>query len=185
MNHPLKQTPQDRFKVLDQPYPSPHKCVGCGVDHNMDGTRQFIDTTYELDFYGVVLLCSTCFLEIANALKYISPEQWEGIVKSSTDSLIDNERLKEENESLRLAIRTLASSSYSEPAVVLNVVADEIAPENSGALEGSTPDGVSPSPDSNEPDVSEGLPDVRRTPAAKPKPSKRDDSVNEFAELGL
>lgn len=173
--------PTSKFKVVDQPYALPSKCAFCGIGHNEDGRRVFIDTTLDLDWYGVVYICSTCFIEVAEALGFISPEAWEKIVKDSTDSLIENERVKGENEGLRIAVGVLSNhrcynADNSESAQSGEGETGKAASPISGDIvESGKPEGS----DNAEPDNGEGLPDVRGNAAddsaepGKPASAKR------------
>lgn len=173
----LSLDPTSKFKIVDQPYALPSKCAFCGIGHNEDGKRVFIDTTLDLDWYGVVYICSTCFIQVAQALGFIAPEAWEKVVESSTNSLIENEQLKGENEGLRVAVSALSNHRCFRPLSGGDPGdhsgASE-APELSGdTLEGGKPTGS----DAPEPDDGKGLPDVRGNAADDPaehgKPARK------------
>lgn len=173
----LSLDPTSKFKIVDQPYALPSKCAFCGIGHNEDGRRVFIDTTLDLDWYGVVYICSTCFIQVAQALGFIAPEAWEKVVESSTNSLIENEQLKGENEGLRTAVSVLSNHRcYNMPAQHGKGEAREGAPPVPGdSVEGGKPQ----SSDNAESDDGKGLPDVRGDAAGdsaesgKPADSKR------------
>ncbi len=65
-----------RFNVLTHSQLiAPGKCAGWGGYRETD---HYIDFGLELDFYGVVYLClEVCFIEVANQLGFLSPNQAE------------------------------------------------------------------------------------------------------------
>jgi hypothetical protein len=171
-----------RFKVLDQPYALPSKCAFCSLGHNQDGKVSFIDTTLDLDFYGVVYICSNCLTEIAKSLGFIPPEGWQKIVEDSTNSLIENDRLRAENNGLRDAVNILTghrcvSVQPSNPDIV-KVIAE------ANRIIDRTPKGVeSAEPESDALSSEPGLSDVRGTAKLKPAKSsttKPDDGSDIF-----
>lgn len=166
-----------RFHVLDQPYAAPSKCAFCSLGHSQDGTVQFIDTTLDLDYYGVVYICSNCLTEISRSLGYIPPAMWEEIVKSSTDTLIENERLQAENDGLRSAVNILTGHRCVDTKPPLRVVT--VKPEDAESSDGIAEGIESGKSESSSPSSEQGLSDVRGTsksgksddkPVRSPKP---------------
>lgn len=174
-----------RFKVLDQPYSLPSKCAFCSLGHNQNGTVSFIDTTLDLDFYGVVYICSTCLTEIAASLGYISPDAWEKIVEDSTNSLIRCERLQAENDGLRNAVNILTGHHCSDaPVPSPDILKDEGFTTDEGLISGALKGVESAEPEPNASSSESGLSDVRGP--AKPKPSKsavKSDSGTDIFDL--
>lgn len=175
-----------RFKVLDQPMASPSKCAFCGLGHNQDGTVQFIDTTLDLDFFGVVYICSVCLTEISAALGYLHPDAWEKVVDDSTSTLIENERLMAENDALRDMVANLVTHRCYR-----NSSAPPVSETSSGVkldeVSNGAPKGIKPSESKSDPSSSQsGLSNVRRVTESKPvkrlsEPSKpNDDPLAEF-----
>ena len=173
-----------RFKVLNQPYALPSKCAFCSLGHNQDGKVSFIDTTLDLDFYGVVYICSTCLTEIAKSLGYISESEW-GVLKYSYYQIHDeNDRLAAENVGLRDAVNILTGHRCSSaPVFNSDILKDEGFTTDeglvSGAVKGIEPDKSEPNAPSSEP----GLSDVRgpaKPKSAKPSTIKPDDGSDIF-----
>lgn len=171
-----------RFKVLNQPYALPSKCAFCSLGHNQDGKVSFIDTTLDLDFYGVVYICSNCLTEIAKSLGFIPPEGWQKIVEDSTNSLIENDRLRAENNGLRDAVNILTGhhcvSVQPSGSDAVKIIAE------ANRIIDRTPKGGEPA--EPEPDAlssESGLSDVRGTAKLKPAKSpaiKSDDGSDIF-----
>lgn len=89
---------QSRFKILDYPHALPCKCVVCGSGGG-DG-RKFVDFGFDLDYYGVVYFCTTCFTEPLNIQGWLSPPQVETI---KAEMSLQETRLSEmEYENVRL-----------------------------------------------------------------------------------
>lgn len=158
-----------RFHVLDQPYSAPSKCAFCGLGHNNDGEVRFIDTTLDLDFYGVVYICSNCLNEIAESLGYISNDKWIGL-KYEREAIHDeNEIVRAENDGLRSALNILTGHRCSDPRPARENK-EEPSLNNEGSSSG-TAEGIEPG--KSEPDTSSsepGLSDVRGTSEPKSIP---------------
>lgn len=62
-----------RYRVVeDGAYAAPGTCLLCGRHGNSD-ERGMVDTQKDMDYYGVVYLCSFCVLEIAEQYGAASP----------------------------------------------------------------------------------------------------------------
>lgn len=178
-----------RFRILDQPYSLPSKCSFCGIGHNEDGKRQFIDTGLDLDWYGVVYICSTCFIEIAQTLGFLSPQQYTHVADAGIEAEVENRGLKVENDALRTALNLL-----SDHRCFRSLRPDDgNVGEGTGKaseLSGDTLEGGKPeSSDNVEPDDGEGLSDVRGNAAGdsaesgKPVSAKRRSGGSILDEL--
>ena len=170
-----------RFHVLDQPYAAPSKCAFCGLGHSNEGKVSFIDTTLDLDFYGVVYICSTCLTEISSSLGYIGKEAWGDIKRALDDKLNMIDILKAENDGLRDAVNILTGhrcvSTKLDNSDAVKVIAE------ANRIIDRTPEGIESGESESDAPISEpGLSDVRGT--AKPKPAKpvkpSDDPLAEF-----
>lgn len=175
---------QSRFQVLENPPSAPSKCAFCGIGHNDDGRRLFIDTSLDLDFYGVVYMCSTCLNEIAESLGYISNDKWDGLKLKLDHTQMENNELKGENEGLRTAIISLSNHRcYQSTLPESFSLEDEGRPEDdrstSPAITGLEPK----EPKSDEPNSEPRLSDVRGP--SKPKPSKSTNTNDPLAEFDL
>ena len=63
-----------RYRVVeDGAYVAPGTCLTCGRDGGSD-ERGMTDTTKDLDFVGVVYICSYCVLEMAEGYGAASPQ---------------------------------------------------------------------------------------------------------------
>lgn len=178
------RTPESsKFKVLDQPYSLPSKCSFCGIGHNEDGKRQFIDTMLELDYYGVVYICSTCFIEIAKALGFLSPQQYTRVADAGIAAELQNRELKVENDGLRNAIAILSSHRCLGPTSLSHVVNEQGEGEDDSIPPGSLETGESEGSDNAKPDDGERLSDVRGDAKPDgPKPAKRTTYLDDLLE---
>lgn len=92
----------DRIQVLEVPVALPAKCGICGFAGS-DG-RTYVDFGLDVDWYGVVYFCSTCFQTAGNALGYCSPAQTLEL-KIQVEGLLDkSQRVEAENARLRAAL---------------------------------------------------------------------------------
>jgi len=60
----LEMLNMSKYRILDIPDKKQAKCANCGSVKN-DG-RKYVDFGLEVDWYGIVYLCSLCMLDIAN-----------------------------------------------------------------------------------------------------------------------
>lgn len=100
-------SPQDRFILIDQPVMSPGKCLTCGLTQG-DADRKFVDTGHDLDWYGVIYICTGCIREIANGLFYLSPDQAIKLRIDCDEAFQFNQELVTENEFLRSTVNSLS-----------------------------------------------------------------------------
>lgn len=63
-----------RFSLIQTPQALPGTCGGCGKAKWEQG---FIDTDLQFDFYGALIFCGECVLDMASKLGLISPEAAE------------------------------------------------------------------------------------------------------------
>ena len=173
-----------RFKVVNHPEALPNKCVSCSVSFG-DEKRKFIDTTLDLDFYGVVYFCTNCFLEIANMLGFVSPEQNVGIISAFNSIQESAQRLVLENEALRSSLRDLADHRCYSSGIIHGpeniVIVDDgpgIIPEGNSE---NSDDGIDETSGNAKPDVIERPANVRGTAKPDSKSAKRDI----LSDLGL
>ena len=97
--------PNARMQVLDVPVAAPGKCVVCGFGGREDD-RKYIDFGFDLDYYGVVYFCSSCFTEVAGQLGYISESKWTAIVKENMLLSDQCEEMRRERDGSINALRT-------------------------------------------------------------------------------
>lgn len=173
-----------RFKLLDQPYALPSKCAFCSLGHNQDGKVSFIDTTLDLDFYGVVYICSNCLTEISKSLGYIPPKDYMELRQSYQDIYDENDRLVAENSGLRDAVNILTGhtciSSHISPE---SYAGDKEDPNYEDPASGITTGVQSTESEPNTPSSESGLSDVRgpaKLKSAKPPASKPGDGSDIF-----
>lgn len=173
-----------RFKVLDQPYSAPSKCAFCSLGHNQNGTVNFIDTTLDFDFYGVVYICSNCLTEIAKSLGYIAPEEYTQLRESYHQVYDENDRLAAENGGLRDAVNILTGHRCaSVPVLNSDVLKAEDFTTDEGLASGSLK-GVEPAePKSDKSDSEPGLSDLRGTAKPRPKPTVKPESNGDIFDL--
>jgi hypothetical protein len=104
-----------RFQIIDNGAPAaPGHCAVCGTTQG-----PFIDFGLNLDFYGVVYLCSeVCVVGLANALDYHSPRQWKMALGTIDDLRRENNELRDRVEVLGNVVDSIdriKSFTYVEP----------------------------------------------------------------------
>lgn len=101
-------SPQDRVQIMDTPVALPAKCAICGYPGGDD--RRFIDIGLTVDYYGAVIFCTSCIVDIANKLNYFSPEQYYSMADCIAKLRDDNTRLATESVGLKNALASWASN---------------------------------------------------------------------------
>lgn len=178
-------TADSKFKIYNYPPALPHKCIACGAGHpgdeNIGTKRAFIDTGMSEEFYGVIYICTLCFVEIANTFGYVSPKQYAQLNDKFSDEHVLSKRLKQENEALRAAISALSDHRcVASPEPNVAFVAEGKLEEH-GTPEEVAPSGNSEKPDSAKSTAGTEFPSVRGNAAKSAKPGKFDP----LAELGI
>lgn len=172
-----------KYQVLDSPIALPNKCVGCGLDHNLNGTVKFIDTGQELDFYGVIYICTRCFVEMAESLGFPDPEKWLNAVAIIKENETYIAKLEGENEGLRAAVNTLTGHQCRVPIPSALDLENEPRVKVDETNDGDVSSGESESPEPDPLNSEPGFRDVRRSAKLKPasKPTVNpDDPLAEF-----
>lgn len=119
-----------KYRILDIPDKKQAKCANCGSTKK-DG-RKYVDFGLEVDWYGIVYLCSLCMLDIANNMGLFNKAD-EQIVqlrheKASLINLLlaqgDNlehklENLMEEVKEYFVALRTVRDGEPVDPSIIL------------------------------------------------------------------
>lgn len=161
-----------RFQVVEGSPPNlPGKCVVCGTTN----AKFFIDIGFDLDFYGTIYFCDTCYLEGANSLGYRSPAQWGKLQELQVRTNLINVQLTEQIEEFKNALgslKRLGISSDSDPASWI-----ESAPEVLGEIlqgDNQEADGDESNPDAEQ----SGSPEQTNEPG---RPDVQyDDSLDDF-----
>lgn len=175
----FKYDPSGKIRIVDQPYVAPSKCVLCGIGHNEDGKRHFIDTQTDLDWYGTIYICTTCFKEVANAIGYLSPKQYTEVRDNAVENKAENIGLKVENDSLRTALGLLTNHRCFKPVDSSHLDQYKAEREEPAVLGDAVESGEPEGSDNAEPDDGKGLSDVRGNAASdatehgKPASAKR------------
>lgn len=110
----MEVQPNARVQVYKHPPAAPGKCVVCGFGGDAEDSRTFIDFGFDLDYYGVVYFCSNCIVEVANAIGFVSGEQYEAVAKENADL---TERLIGATNERDFAIDSLRAFLNGRPGV--------------------------------------------------------------------
>lgn len=138
-----------RYRVVeDGAYAAPGTCLLCGRHGNSD-ERGMVDTQKDMDYYGVVYLCSFCVLEIAEQYGAASPStQLNSLAASEAvqaQLYAARERLAKAEGVLSgigaLHLLDVDINSPSDEQSVVEVVTTESETDDSGSDENSTDSG--------------------------------------------
>lgn len=114
-----------RFKLLtSNQMIAPGKCSGCGKFSN----DNFVDMGLEVEFYGVVYLCTSCFGEAARLLGYAKFEYLEQMLRKHDElkDLLDAALRREEVFRNALASINTSAGSIGTPSIdITSVEIDE------------------------------------------------------------
>lgn len=163
-----------RFQILSSnQLIAPGKCAGCGGITK----RRFVDFGLELDFYGVVYLClDVCFVEVANQIGFLSPEQAVAMQAELQGFVEENIDLKQKLETLSHVESAIANYNGVYPSP-LPVIGDPGDVPPSSSEERIEPEGpVNPEPEGGE----QGSPE--QVNESGPEHVHNDDSLEQFAK---
>lgn len=101
---------RERIQFTQNPLAAPGHCAICGFSGGIvsDG-RQFVDWGMDLDFYGSVIFCTSCFTTVATQLGFASYEETQLLRRQASDAAMVTESLKDENERLRKHVNNLVA----------------------------------------------------------------------------
>jgi len=138
----------------------PGKCLICGNCGDKDS--EFLDTSLEIDFYGVVYFCTTCvYGDILKALSLVTQEKYDEALALYTDALAQVVALRMEKEALKDAIKSMVGSFSNN---------DSTSDSNSQQSDVVAPvEATEPVANTNT------KPTGRKTSTAKSRPAKQDD----------
>lgn len=89
----VEQRAQAKVKVLPVPVALPHKCASCGCSTNEDG-RAFYDFGINVNYYGVIYVCTECIVGLMNDVGWVSPAQHQAVVDKLQEVSSDNLNLR-------------------------------------------------------------------------------------------
>lgn len=101
-----------RFKAIDNPMALPGCCLLC---RKSDGP--LIDSGFSEDMYGVVYICRSCVVEMANEFDFLPPEavfEFETQIAALKSKMVDYDEVREENRVIRDAIGRIGRSSIPD-----------------------------------------------------------------------
>lgn len=116
----VRETAGERIQILSRPLALPGCCAICGFNgtnaSDLTDQRIFVDFNLDVDYYGRIYWCSTCFLQGANNLGWLSVDQAEQL--RAKISVLESERivLLEQNERLRASLSSLLGRS-DDPSI--------------------------------------------------------------------
>lgn len=87
----------------------PGKCVVCGAVQCDNG---FVDTGWEIDFYGVVYFCANCIREVLAVVGFLPVDSFKELTRRLLEQRAKVEALQIENEELRRGLDSLASIGW-------------------------------------------------------------------------
>ena len=124
-----REAPADgnKFQLVKWP-PLPGKCASCGYSGGNDNLtsdyeRMFIDLSFDVDFYGTVVFCSACVIEMGSVLGFVPPETHQNVVSIVSELSAKNQELSLANDQLRNVVHTLTSDSRLALVSVASVTA--------------------------------------------------------------
>jgi hypothetical protein len=99
----LDQQGSNKIQITEHANVAPNKCANCSFSGREPG-RFFIDFGVDLEFYGTIYLCTSCFAECANIIGWISPTEADRLKLRDAELTAEFQRLKEfENKYVSIA----------------------------------------------------------------------------------
>ncbi|MGS2592236.1 hypothetical protein [Streptomyces hebeiensis] len=100
-----------RFSIVNTPVIAPGICVSCSTADIDD--RKFIDFNKEVEYYGVIYICTPCVTELAKLLNFIPMESFEDLHKEYRKLQIDHNHLINKYSKVEDALFALRPDSTS------------------------------------------------------------------------
>lgn len=165
----LEMLRMSKYTILDAPHYKPGNCANCGST-KVDG-RKYIDFGLEIDWFGIVYICSLCMLDIAEKTGLF--EVLEAKVKELQEKL-----------DATVADQVKRESFVQRFDELLGEVKPYLAAELSAINDDSDSNGIS-SVESPEPEVVEAKPNAKQTNqrATKSTSGSRSENLPSLAEL--
>jgi hypothetical protein len=101
-----------RVTVIDTPVADPGVCCLCGTAGG--DNRKFVDFGKQLDWYGAVYFCETCFAEMSEALGFIPVAKFDELHLSYRNLVIENDRINQKFGKLLNAFRGLLDDESAD-----------------------------------------------------------------------
>jgi len=156
----LEMLRMTKYRFLDVPQMKPGKCSNCGSS-KVDG-RKYLDFGLEVDWYGIVYICSLCLLDITNNIGLFVPYNEE--IKKLQREVIALRALNDRGQELQnVVLHTFeevknhfvdvqSPSNYTDADINPSMEPDKAATNSSGTFK--TESGVTKStPSSRRSDV--------------------------------
>lgn len=105
---------QSKFQKLTGPLQQlPHKCASCyrydNPDPDREGHLDFVTWNQDIEYYGIIYICTDCLREIVNQIGWATDIQVKRASNMIKDLLAQVSHLSEENENLRNAVGNLST----------------------------------------------------------------------------
>jgi hypothetical protein len=160
--------------VTGTPQCLPAKCVICGTPGDKDS--KFIDTGWDIDFYGVVYFCMNCIVEAASVLDFVPVDQLLLVKDKLEQEEFKREALEKENEELRNAINSLNRAGFSTDTSRVDIDSDQISLDETTKETGSS---------NRKPTAAKSRSTKQTNESRSANVRNNDSSKNEYTEFDL
>lgn len=150
---------QSRLTVLNNPELAPGVCFlnGCVGD----GKRKFIDFGKNIEWYGVVYICTECIVEVAQAADYIPVAKFDELHNAHRQLMVKHNQLQAKYAPFEEAINNVVESRNSMPDVAFDMLRNRVSGvEESEEQRVDNNETVSGESETNESDNVEGPDDI-------------------------
>lgn len=169
----LEMLRMSKYRILPIPDFKPGVCANCGSAKT--GDRQYIDFGLEIDWHGIIYLCSLCLKDIATELGLF--QSYTDEISRLTDSLLKLKKTDKQGVDLRKDFLKIFKE-VQDYFTTLPVVSDDPVVNNSPPVANSTTVETEPTLDAIKSAV-----DAAKSRALKPPPVSRPKNFSSLAEL--
>jgi hypothetical protein len=130
--------------IHNRTLPLPGKCAICGyAGAGTDGQprRSFLDIGLDVDYYGAVIFCEQCVVDLVLPLGFHAPEAYDAIVAKLQHATLMLSRMQNDNTHLRAIVSSGASlTPNSESNAVVSAESNSDPAQTELALDEPTSD---------------------------------------------
>lgn len=126
----LEMLRMSKYRVLAFPDFKPGKCANCGCAKN-DGSRKYVDFGLEIDWYGMVYLCTLCLTDIAKNAGLFDEQDKK--IEEITAAALKLSDLQEQGTTLHDNV-VKAFTEFKDYYAGLHPTGDNSSPDNSSDM---------------------------------------------------
>lgn len=113
-----------RYQILEPGQMAlPAKCISCGSNTSeAPGFKKYLDLGIDVEFYGVLYLCSECFASVALDVGYVQLQEVIASDERYVEAAVKIQDLEARNEALRSGMAALLSGAIQHTSSTSDLI---------------------------------------------------------------